>query len=212
MNDKTNAMIDLFDNNINRLDNLFKRETLLNAFNNYANFDIKDRNERNEFKSCIDRWMSMIKFDSYRFPYCVLSVGQFINLCHNIGLPFPLSVYTNYDNIRIISNTTDEAGVVKAHDCYLVLVGFMLPVKLKMRLLYIPQVNKTLKITFAGIMNKYVMNTLDKMPTCGITKTTASDIIRYIPFELIRLIVSGCKANDDNYIEVWTQTVINNYL
>ena len=41
MNDKTNAMIDLFDNNINRLDNLFKRETLLNAFNNYANFDIK---------------------------------------------------------------------------------------------------------------------------------------------------------------------------
>ena len=204
-------MIDLFDEHINRLDNLFKRDVLLNSFMNYANFEIKDIHERNEFKQHINKWMKDIKFNSYRFPNCVLSVEQFIDLCVSIGLPFPLTIYTNYQNIKIISNTTDEDGLVKAHDCYLSLIDFLLPVKLKMRLLYIPHDGKLLKVVFTGINYKYVMKTIEynEKPNI-INKVVASDFIKCIPFKFIHQIVLGCKANDESYINIWIETIKNN--
>ena len=195
-------MIDLFDEHINRLDNLFEHDVLFNCFTSYIN------------KSRVCKWMNTIKFDSFRFPNCVLTINQFVKLMKDINYPFPLTVYTDYYNIRILSNTTDENGLIKAHDCYLTLKNFILPIKLKMRLMYIPHASKLLKITFtsASTPTNYLMSTINANSQLNKNnKINERLIVKRIPFELVKQIVSGCKANDESYVRVWIETVKNNF-
>ena len=203
-----------FDEHIDRLNNMFKYDVLLNCFNDYAKYEIKNIDERKTFKQYADKWMKRIKFNSYRFPFCVLDSWNFVKLMKDIGILFPITLYTDYDNIKVIGHVKANSETVKAYKCYITFIDWLLPIKLKMNLLYIPHRSKLLKITFTGNKTERFLTTEMKNnnTTTTTSPTSISDCVKCLPFNFVKLIISGCKANDDEYVRAWIETIYNNIM
>ena len=206
--------------NEERLCNMFDVEVLKYSLLNYANFstDLLNEAERNKWRNMIKQtFMKHEKHavattattNGHNFPRCVLNEKQLLSMARDLECQFPLKIYTTGRHIhRSVGPTTeknDEYNSMSAHDCIvepLRVEGFgmmNIPFLVRMRLLYIPNDDNWICISYTGRGYTRFIKRIDDRTKCAyddIGRNTFMSRMHFIPFEVIRWI-STHEPNDE---------------
>ena len=211
-------MIDMnvFNDGMERLSNKFNRNVLYNSLAHHVDYGTNESVYRKmEMKALLRDWCDRLDCSNPKFPRCVLSEADFLGLGKLLGSDFPIMLYTRREFINILKKCEDEK-TVKAYECYVEpvkmegLLDFNLPVKIKMRLLYLPQPETTLMISYSHNGHRVIKSLNQVIPFDSTKRAQFVQSIKSVSFDLLNLIVKGAKANDPDYVEEWIHVIVSN--
>ena len=212
---------DLINERFNRLNDKFDKEVLQTSFMNYVNFSSEVKgNERKKWREGVKNWMNKINFEKIMFPRCILNVKQLLVLASKLNCKFPLKLYSRGDLIKVvnkeISGKEGEYEKIKAYDCLVEvlrvdgLFGFNVPLVVEMRLVYLPARGKGLEISYTGKGFERIIKQVNEINYDDEGRMKFIEMIKFIPFELIKLICEDAELNNKEYVRTWCRTLIFN--
>lgn len=209
------ADFDVLNDNFELLDGLFDKSVLRDSLLNYINWsNCLNTVEQKKWRSALSGWIERLKSDDINFPRCMMTVKQLLSFVHNLGISTAFTLYSNKHSIEVYKQTKDVKGgydTVKAYDCHLTtlridgIFGLNVPLVVDCRLLYLPV--DGISVTYTGKGFERVIKRVDDVKFDDVGRLKFNRKMKFIPFELIKLICSRCEINDKRYIRAWCQMV-----
>ena len=222
MNDEMKVIED----NLERLDGMFRKDVLKESLLNYIKFSYRvSVEEKRKWMKSVDEWMSRLKSDKVMFPRCALSVERFLMLMREIGVEFPISLYFRSEDVKVyrkIMNNDEmnsEYENVKCFDCLVEVLrmegvkGVNIPCIIKLRLLYLPRPGTIMKIIYTGNGFERKIEIIDNRERMNVKLFDSEgrvgfiDRMKFIPFQLLKMICEGVNGVDKMFVNVWCQCV-----
>ena len=229
--------------NKERLCEMFGDEVVKYSLFSYANFstELTNQADRKKWREMIrhmfehgnnDRVMGANKAEKgINFPRCVLNEKQLMKLAQALECKFPLKIYTNGRHIIIRTTPNNEHynayNSMNAIDCIVEplriegLYGFNVPILVRMRLLYMPNADNWISITYTGKGCTRLIKRTDDPGLCiydDVGRCSFIGLIRFVPFEVMKWL-SAHEPNDEkndlisdyeNYVNAWCDMITFN--
>ena len=215
-----NEEMKVIEDNFERLDGMFRKDVLRENLLNYIKFSCQANvEEKRKWIKRVDEWMERLKSDKVLFPRCVLNVERFLILMREIGAEFPIVLYFRSENVKVykkIMNNEIESEYesVKCFDCLAEVMrmegirGVNIPCVIKLRLLYLPRPGTIMKISYTGNGFERKIEIMNKENGCLFDREGRMrfiDKMKFIPFQLLKMICEGVNNDDKKFVNVWCQ-------
>lgn len=199
-----------------------KYELLIKKFKkNALKYSLVSYDER--FKSlCNSERFNALDDSSTVFPECVMNVDELLKLVDALRM-FPFTFYVRRNDIVLFKgNGEDKYDQLKAYDCLcspMRIDGeWFIPFKLIMRLKYLPNAGKVLKITYSGNGWDRVIMSMDESDVLS-NRCMKRKVVERIKFIPIDIMIHECRKNgcddihdicsvhDPTYVKAWCKMI-----